>query len=78
VSPNPQFDAASPEIALGAENGTNGANGTKSGTTDGTASQSGPDARLIWLGGFGALFAIGLVIALLPRLPRGRGRGTRT
>jgi anti-sigma factor RsiW len=77
VSPNPQFNAASPEIALGAENGTNGANGTKSGSTDG-ATQGGMDARPVWLGGFGALFAIGLAIAFLPRLPRGRGRRTRT
>ena len=38
-------------------------------------SQNGIDSRLVWLGGFGALFAIGLAMALLPRLPRGRGRG---
>jgi anti-sigma factor RsiW len=80
ASPNPQFNAASPEIAFGAENGTTGTggtSGTKNAATDGS-NQSGMDARLIWLGGFGALFAIGLAIALLPRLPRGRRRGTRT
>jgi anti-sigma factor RsiW len=77
ASPNPQVNGASPEIAFGAENGTNGTNGTKTAATDGS-NQSGMDARLIWLGGFGALFAIGLAIALLPRLPRGRRRGTRT
>jgi hypothetical protein len=70
-----QFNGASPIALFGGENG---ASGTKSATTEGAASQSGMDARLLWLAGFGALFAIGLTIALLPRLPRGRGRGTRT
>ena len=77
ANPNPELNGASQEIALGGENGTNGTSGTTSATTEG-ATQSGPDARLLWLIGFGALFAIGLAIALLPRLPRGRGRGTRT
>lgn len=38
---------------------------------------SGMDARLVWIVGFGVLFAIGLVIAILPRRPRNRGRGAR-
>jgi anti-sigma factor RsiW len=75
ASTDMQLNAASPIAFAGAENGTSG---TKSATTNGAASQSGMDARLLWLGGFVALFAIGLATALLPRLPRGRGRGTRT
>jgi hypothetical protein len=47
-----------------------------------TASPSGPsqggiDARLVWLMAFGALFALGLAILILPWAIRRRGRGTR-
>lgn len=35
----------------------------------------GIDARLVWLGGFGALFVIGLAILLVPRLACRRRRG---
>jgi anti-sigma factor RsiW len=49
-------------------------NGAKSANSDGTT-PSGVDPRLLWFGGFGALFALGLVITLLPLLSRGRGRG---
>jgi hypothetical protein len=38
--------------------------------------QGGIDARLVWLIGFVALFAIGLAILILPWLMRGRGRRT--
>jgi hypothetical protein len=40
------------------------------------SSQGGFDARLVWMIGFGALFAIGLAILILPWLMRGRGRRT--
>jgi anti-sigma factor RsiW len=75
ASTDMQLNAASPIAFAGGENGTSG---TKSATTNGAVSQSGMDARLLWLGGFVALFGIGLAIALLPRLPRRRGRGTRS
>ena len=39
------------------------------------AGSSGPDARLVWLAFFAALFAIGLAVALLPRRRRGPDRG---
>jgi hypothetical protein len=40
-------------------------------------SQSGIDARLVWLIGFGVLFALGIAILVLPRILRRRSRGTR-
>jgi anti-sigma factor RsiW len=40
-------------------------------------SQSGIDALLVWLIGFGALFALGIAILVLPRILRRRSRGTR-
>jgi len=42
------------------------------------ATQGGIDARTVGLAGFGALFAIGLAIAILPSRRRGRGRGDRS
>ena len=41
----------------------------------GAASQSGIDARLLWLGGFGVLFLLGLAVLLTPALLRRRRRG---
>jgi hypothetical protein len=37
-------------------------------------SQGGVDARLIWLVGFGVLFAVGLALLLLPLILRSRRR----
>ena len=38
----------------------------------------GPDARLIWLGGFGLLFGVGLLILILPVALRGRRSSSRS
>jgi len=54
--------------ALGVSGG-----GNKS-VPEGAASQSGMDARLLWLGGFGVLFLLGLAVLLTPALLRRRGR----
>jgi anti-sigma factor RsiW len=40
-------------------------------------SQSGIDARLVWLIGFGVLFALGIAILVLPRILRRRRRSAR-
>jgi len=49
--------------------------GTKSLPSGEVSQGSGVDARLVWLVGFGALFAIGVAITILPRRNRRRGRG---
>jgi len=49
--------------------------GTKSLPSGEVGQGSGVDVRLVWLIGFGALFAIGIAIAILPRRDRRRGRG---
>jgi anti-sigma factor RsiW len=84
-----QTSRASSEIALAGGNtepsggkSTNSQLATESGSTESGSTESGMDSRLLWLGGFGLLFAIGLAITLLPRLPRprlprGPGRGAR-
>lgn len=64
-----QFDGGSPEAQSGAGGEAGGQNPV--GIT--SADRNGFDARLVWLLGFGLLFAIGLAIALLPRGRRGRG-----
>jgi hypothetical protein len=40
-------------------------------------SQTGVDTRLVWLIGFGVLFALGIAILVLPRILRRRRRGSR-
>jgi hypothetical protein len=54
-------------------------NGTSAQTKNvpGTAGSSGPDARLVWLALFAALFVVGLAVAMLPGRRRGRDRGAR-
>lgn len=60
-----QFSGASP--GAGAEGAGQNPVGIAS------ADQNEFDARLVWLVGFGLLFAVGLAIMLLPRRPRRRG-----
>jgi hypothetical protein len=52
-----------------------GANGTEQTSLTSKAAGNGVDARLVWLVGFGLLFAIGLALLLLPRILRRRDRG---
>src|ERR1035437_1084738 len=62
-----QFDGASPQAQ--SRSGGEGAGQNPVGIA--SAEMNGFDARLVWLLGFGLLFAIGLAIALLPRGRRG-------
>lgn len=84
-SPGPPSGSLAPELAAAtqAPAGANSSGGEaqSKGPPPAEATQGGVDARLVWLIGFGALFVVGLALALSPRLPRrlrGRGRGTRT
>lgn len=75
-------DTASPggeQVAMGATPGAKTAGGPPgSGRNSGSseAAPNGIDARTVWLGGFGLLFAVGLALLLLPRLLRRRSRRT--
>jgi hypothetical protein len=74
-------DQASPgtgPVFAGATSGTKsagGAEGTERTSGASEAAGNGFDARLVWLVGFGLLFAIGLAVLLLPRILRRRDRG---
>jgi hypothetical protein len=74
-APDKQFSVSSPGDVAGIDVEGQGTTSTASAAD---ASPGGIDARLVWLGGFGALFAIGLAIVLWPRRPRGRGRRARS
>ncbi len=86
ASPDRQFAAQSPgttpgAIAAGGDQGSIvGADaGTQAATpSDESAGQATMDARLIWIGGFAALFVVGLLVVFLPRRPRRHGRGSRS
>jgi hypothetical protein len=81
--PQPEASAADThDLAAASPFTAQGNFGSGPGTTTsvpGTVSGSGGiDARLVWLTAFGALFAVGLAIAILPVRRRGRDRGIRS
>jgi anti-sigma factor RsiW len=76
-APDPNFGAATngPVVAANGSDGTTEGAGLQDGVTPAApTSESGIDARLIWLGGFGVLFLAGLAVLIGPAIRRRRTR----
>jgi anti-sigma factor RsiW len=69
--PSKAAGSGGPETAVGAGGNEAGQGPTPQAEA---TTQGGVDARLIWLLGFGVLFAVGLALMLLPLIPRPRRR----